>query len=338
MQNAVLPDLLSLHTVCLGPDPVVRAWTARRRGGQFDWRALDRALAAFKSRRVAVVLVLPVPTLPDDHWEEFVAETVRHVNGQVALFEFRAEPGADVATYLKFYEAGVWAAYQVDSRIHVGGPGLSLQDAGVEALIKHCAAYKVPLHSVTWHVPMTAPNDILRSVDRVEKWVSQYPLASHPESMITGWQVQSDGEGDALAMALSGLMTTMTANIRALCLADTADVVGWTAVRVLDSMTGVRVPMVIQAPNGDVLGGANLAFDTVQALFWHRQSEGAALVKAMFNGLPWGDRIRIEQLRLTMETGEWVLMSSETRAFQEPLPFDFDLQGNGVTAIRLVIE
>jgi len=334
LQTGEVPEQMNLHTVCLGPEPVAHAWTMRRRGGSYDWGPLDRALAALKRDRVNVVLVLPVSLYEDAHWTELVVETVRHVGRQVSLFEFRAAPNADFERYLDFYEAGVWAVHQLGMNVRVGGPGLDWTNENVAAFTQRCATRKLPLHAVTWHVAVQGADDMRRSIDHINKLTSQYPMHRMPSRFITGWNAKQSH----LGVGMSALMGAMTTDVEAICLADTSDVAGWSALKGLSPLSGVRVPVVIQAPDGGVSGVAHLHHDTVLAVFWHGRENGNTPITATFGGLLLGDRIRVEQLRLTGDQGHLKPVFSETRPFQEPLSVHFNLSGDAVTAVRLVVE
>ena len=334
LQTGDVPEQMNLDTVCLGPEPVAHAWTMRRRGGSYDWGPLDRALAALTRAKVDVVLVLPVSLYEDVHWTELVVETVRHVGKQVSLFEFRAAPHADVEQYLDFYEAGVWAVHQLGMNVRVGGPGLDWTHDGLGAFIDRCATRKLPLHAVTWHVAVQGADDVRRSVDRVNQLTVQYPMGRMPSRLITGWDAKQGGFG----VGMSALMGAMMTDVEAICLADTSDMAGWTALKGLNPLSGVRLPVVIQAPDGGVSGVAHLHHDTVLAVFWHGRQEGDTPITATFSGLLLGDRIRVEQLRLTGEEGYLKPIFSETRPFQEPLSVRFKLTGDAIMAVRLVVE
>jgi hypothetical protein len=334
LQTGDRPEQLNLHTVCLGPEPVAHAWTMRRRGGSYDWGPLDRALAALKRHRADVVLVLPVPLYEDVHWTELVVETVRHVGRQVSLFEFRAAPETDFERYLGFYEAGVWAVHQLGMNVRVGGPGLDWTSENVTAFIQRCAIRKLPLHVVTWHVAVQEADDMRRSIDYINQQTSQYPVSRMPSRLITGWDAKKSDFGQGM----SALMRAMTTDVEAICLADTSDVAGWSALKGLAPLSGVRVPVVIQAPDGGVSGAAHLHHDTILAVFWHGREDGNTPITATFSGLLLGDRIRVEQLRLTGDQGHMKPVFSETRPFQEPLSVHFNLTGDAVTAVRLVVE
>lgn len=334
LQTGDVPEQMNLDTVCLGPEPVAHAWTMRRRGGSYDWGPLDRALAALKRNRVDVVLVLPVSLYEDAHWTELVVETVRHVGKQVSLFEFRAAPQANMEQFLEFYEAGVWAVHQLGMNVRVGGPGLDWTHDGLVAFIDRCATRKLPLHAVTWHVAVQGVDDMRRSIDRVNQLATQYPVSRMPSRLITGWDAKQSGFG----VGMSALMGAMTTDVEAICLADTSDIAGWSALKGLNPLSGVRVPVVIQAPDGGVSGVAHLHHDTVLAVFWHGREDGDTPITATFSGLLLGDRIRVEELRLTGEQGHLKPVFSETRDFQEPFSVHFTLTGNTVTAVRLVVE
>jgi hypothetical protein len=330
LQTGDLPEHVSLRTVCLGPDPVAHAWQMRRRGGSYDWGPLDLALLQLKAERVDIVLVLPVSRYNDPHWTELVTETVRHVGTRASLYEFRAEPDAEWDHYLERYEAGVWAVRQLGSQARVGGPGLDWEREGVEAFVRRCEERKLPLHTVTWHASVEAVDDIRRSIDSMNRLISSYVPDRRPGAMITGWNATRCGFG----VAMSALMGAMMTDVEAICLADTSDSAGWTSMKGLNALSGVRLPVVIQAPDGGVSSVAHLDHDMVQAVFWHAREGGETPVTVTFGGLPWGDRIRIEQLRLTDEDDHLRPVFAETR----PTSVDFLLTGEGVTAIRLVVE
>lgn len=334
LQTGDMPEQMTLRTVCLGPDPVAYAWAMRRRGGSFNWGPLDRALDQLEARRADVVLVLPVSQYEDGHWVELVTETVRHVGKRVSLFEFRASAHADLERYLDYYEAGVWAIHQLGFNVSVGGPGLDWASEGVEALIRRSTERKLPFHTVTWQVSVQDADDLARSIDVVNQLTHQYPLDRIPNHLITRWDAKQSDFG----VGMSALMRVMTTDVRAICLADTMDVAGWTAMKGLNPVSGVRLPVVMQAPDGGVSGVAHLDHDTVLAVFWHARSDGNTSITATFSGLPLGDRIRVEQLRLTGENDQLKPVFSETRPSSEPMSVDFVLTGDAVTAVRLVVE
>ena len=66
--------------------------------------------------------------------------------------------------------------------------------------------------------------------------------------------------------------------------------------------------------------------------------DGVAPITAAFSGLPWGDRVRIEHLRISTEETVLTPVSIETRAFREPISVTFTLVGGTATAIRLLVE
>ncbi|MBT3604636.1 MAG: hypothetical protein HN521_16380 [Candidatus Latescibacteria bacterium] len=334
LQTGDLPEQMTLRTVSLGPEPVSHAWTMWRRGGSYDWKPLDRALDQLQARRVEVVLVLPVSQYEDVHWTELVTETVRHVGKRVSLFEFRASDNADLERYLEYYETGVWAVHQLGLNVHVGGPGLDWASEGVEALIRRSSERNLPFHTVTWQVSVQDADDLRRSIDVVSQLTNQYPLDRMPNHLITRW----DAEQSDFGVGMSALMRVMTTDVRAICLADTTDVAGWTAMKGLNPLSGVRLPVVIQAPDGDVSGVAQLDHDTVLAIFWHAREDGKTPITLTFSGLPLGDRVRVEQLRLTGENDHLKPVFSETRPTSEPMSVDFVLTGDAVTAVRLVVE
>lgn len=334
LQTGDVPNDMTLRTVCLGPDPILHAWAMRRRGGAFDWEPLDRALAQLKARRTDVILVLPVSQYEDAHWIELVTETVRHVGRQATLFEFRAAPEANLERYLEYYESAAWAIRQLGMDVRIGGPGVNWSGETVAGLIRRSSERKLPFHAVTWHVSVTEANDLQRSIETVNQLTTQYPLAQLPSRFITGWDAKSGGFG----VGLTALMQVMTTEVEAICLADSSDAEGWTAMKGLNPISGVRLPVVVQAPDGGVTGIAHLDYDTVLAVFWHAREEGQTPITTTFSGLPWGDHIRVEQMRLTPETGEFKTVFSETRPFQEPFSVNFTLTGEAVTAVRLIVE
>jgi hypothetical protein len=334
LQTGDIPVQMNLRTVCLGPELVGHAWAMRRRGGSYDWGLLDVALDRLALSKVDVVLVLPVSPYADIHWTELVTQTIRHVGGRVSLFEFRASPEVDVAQYLEYYEAGAWAAHQLNTNVRVGGPGSDWTGEGVEALIRRCSERNLPLHSVTWYVAVEDVDDIRHSIDAVNQLTNQYPMKRRPSRIITGWDVDRSGFGTGM----SALMGAMTADVQAICLADTSSAPGWSAMKGLNPLSGVRLPVVIQAPDEGVLAVAHLDYETVLAIFWHGRQDGNTPIAATFSGLPWGDRIRVEQLRLTRENDQLKPVFSETRPFSDPISVDFILTGEGVTAVRLVVE
>ena len=328
---------MDVRTVCLD-GPVAHAWEMRRRGGTFDWRPLEIALAELKVRGIDPVVVLPVPKFKDEHWVEFVSATVNQVSGRNVLFEFRASPNMDLEHYLNYYESGAWAAYQANMRVMVGGPGLDWQNEGVEALVKRCAGRKIPLHVMTWSVEVMVADDPLRSVNAMAQLRDRYELETRPEQMITGWRLNAGDNVDELALGLSGLMSVMASDVRAMCLADTTDLAGWAAMHALNPVKGVRLPFRIQAPDGGILGVAHLEYDTILALFWHERTSGATPVTLTFSGLPLGDRVRIEQLELLAGNTELGLVAVETRPLREPMTVEASVNGGTLTAVRLVIE
>ena len=307
-------------------------------GGEYDWRPLEIALAELKVRRIEAVLVLPVSKFKDEHWKELVTATVNQVGGRDVLLEFRAAPDTDLEHYLDYYETGAWAAYQANMRVSVGGPGLNWRGEGAEALVRRCSERKIPLHVMTWAVDVMAVDDPARSVAAMAQLRARYKLETRPEGMITGWRLNAGDTVDALALALSGLMSVMTSDVKAMCLADTTDAAGWAAMRALNPMKGVRLPMVIQAPDGGLTGLAHLEYNTILALFWHARTDGATPATVTFSGLPWGDRIRLEQLELRAGMDEMGLVAVETRPFHEPVGVDIEVNGGSLTAVRVVIE
>lgn len=333
LQTGDVPERMSLNTVCLGPGPVAHAWAMRRRGGSYDWGPLDQALTQLGQQKVDVVLVLPVSQFEDVHWVEIVTETVRHVGKRVSVFEFRAAPGADIDRYLEFYEAGAWAIHQMGANVRLGAPGLAWTDAGGEALIRRCSERNIPFHVLTWQVDVQGVDDIARSIVAGSELIGEYPLARLPSRLITGWRL---GE-QAIGVGLSAVMQAMSSDVEAICLADSTDL-GWVAMNGLNPLSAVRLPVVIQAPDGGVSGVAHLDYETVLAVFWHARTDGNTPMTATFSGLPWGDHIRVEQLRLTPEDGEFKMVFAETREFHEPMSVNFTLMGEGVTAVRLIVE
>ena len=334
LQTGDVPSDMTLRTVCLGPDPVAHAWAMRRRGGAFDWGPLDQALAELKSRRMDVVLVLPVSQYEDAHWIELVTETVRHVGRQAVLFEFRAAPEANLERYLEHYESAAWAIRQLGMDVSIGGPGVDWSGETVAAFIRRCAERKLPFHTVTWQASVTHSDDLQRSIETVNDLISQQAFDQLPSRLITGWTVEAGGFG----VGLTALMQVMTSDVEAICLADTSDVEGWGAMKGLNPISSVRLPVVVQAPDGGVTGVAHLDYDTVVAVFWHAREDGQTPMTTTFSGLPWGDRIRVEQMRLTPDTNDLKPVFSETRPFQEPFSVNFTLTGQAVTAVRLVVE
>jgi hypothetical protein len=328
---------VDLRTVCLD-GPVAHAWAMRRRGGEYDWRPLEIALAELKVRRAEAVLVLPVSKFKDEHWTELVTATVNQVAGRDVLLEFRATPDMDLEHYLDYYETGAWAAYQANMRVSIGGPRLDWRGEGVEALVRRCSERKIPLHVMTWAVSVMAADDPARSVTAMAQLRERYELETRPEGMIIGWRLNAGDNMDALALGLSGLMSVMTSDMKAMCLADTTDLAGWAAMRALNPMKGVRLPMVIQAPDGGLSGLAHLEYNTILALFWHARTDGATPVTVTFSGFPWGDRMRIEQLELRAGMDEMGLVVVETRPFHEPASVDIAVNGGVLTAVKLVIE
>lgn len=334
LQTGDLPEDMTLRTVCLGPEPVAQAWNMRRRGGEYDWQPLDEALTRLHQQGEDVVLVLPVPQYPDSHWEELIVETVRHVGDRVVLYEFRASRHTDLEHYLTYYENGVWAVHQLGFNVRMGGPGTDWTQENVEALIRRCSERNLPFHALTWHVAVKDDDAIRRSIDQANQWVRQYPLDRLPSRMITGW----DAKESDFRVGLSALMGAMNSDVQVIALADTNDVSGWMAMKGLNQVASIRLPVVIQAPDGGVSGVAHLDYDTVLAVFWHARAEGQTPISATFSGLPWGDQIRVEQLRLTEESGDLKPVFSETRPFLEPMSVNFVLTGDAITVVKLVVE
>jgi len=81
-----------------------------------------------------------------------------------------------------------------------------------------------------------------------------------------------------------------------------------------------------------------LEYNTILALFWHSRTDGATPATVTFSGLPWGDRMRIEQLELTPGMDEMGLVAVETQPFHEPAGVEVEIGGGVLTAVRVVIE
>jgi xylan 1,4-beta-xylosidase len=99
-----------------------------------------------------------------DRWSELVANLVRHFRERYGheevkswYFEVWNEPDikpfftADLAEYLKLYEATARAVKSVSTDYRVGGPASASPYRFEEALLAHCLAHDVPLDFISTH-------------------------------------------------------------------------------------------------------------------------------------------------------------------------------------------
>lgn len=186
--------------------------------GRYHWESLDRALdtiVATGARPVLCLCFKPKALFgridertvhPSDYqaWEDLIARLVRHVNVErkygVEYWEVGNEPdigeagGApylfDPDDYVRYYTHTTAAILRADPKAKVGGPALAGYKSLIgDALLKHCAAGRAPLHFFSWHIYDGDPAVFRRSIRDVKAKIAAYPTLRHVETHLDEWNM-----------------------------------------------------------------------------------------------------------------------------------------------------
>jgi len=186
--------------------------------GRYDWSRLDRELDAVRAAgaRPTLALAMKPPVLypqvdhflvhPNDYdeWEKLCEALARHCRDagfDVAAWEVCNEPdiGESGGTphffrtsddYNRFYTHTVRGLLRGDPQAQVGGPAVASANSFlVEGLIRHCAAEKVPLHFVSWHLYSDSPETHAGNIAKVRSLLEQHPSLVDVRLFISEWNM-----------------------------------------------------------------------------------------------------------------------------------------------------
>ena len=191
-----------------------RVYPAR---GQYDFSRLDRELSAVRAvgARPTLALAIKPPLLypkvdhaivhPTDYaeWEklcEMLARHCREEKFEVALWEVANEPdiGESGGTpylfkardYATYYEHTVAGLLRGDPQAQVGGPTVANPHSDlVDGLLEHCAARKLPLHVLSWHLYSDSPATHAGNVARMREKLARYPQFKDTKTYISEWNM-----------------------------------------------------------------------------------------------------------------------------------------------------
>jgi len=135
-------------------------------------------------------------------WEELVAALVRHYRqrgGTGWYWEVGNEPdiGEDGGcpyrfrpdSYARYYLHTVAAIRRADPRAKVGGPALAGWKSPIlPALLDFCAANKVQLDFVSWHIYNSDPLAVRGTIEGVKRLLAAHPNL-HPETILDEWNM-----------------------------------------------------------------------------------------------------------------------------------------------------
>jgi len=141
---------------------------------------------------------------PNDYaaWEQLIFQVVKHyrergagiryweVGNEVDIGEsggtpYRFKP----ESYVRYYEHTAAAILRADPEARVGGPALaSVRSPIFPALLDACAARKLPLHFVSWHLYSSSPAAIRSTIDYAHGLVRKHP-GLNPETFLDEWNM-----------------------------------------------------------------------------------------------------------------------------------------------------
>jgi hypothetical protein len=185
---------------------------------RYDWTRLDRELRAVRATgaRPTLALAMKPPVLypkvdhfavhPSDYdeWERLCEALARHCRDedfQVAAWEVCNEPDIgetggtphffrSAADYNQFYTRTVAGLLRGDPLAQVGGPAVADPDSFlVEGLIRHCAANRVPLHFLSWHLYSDSAEAHAANIAKQRARLAEHPQLQHVRLFVSEWNM-----------------------------------------------------------------------------------------------------------------------------------------------------
>ena len=184
------------------------------RRGTYNWKTLDRSvenILATGAKPLMSISIKPKALYPAidqdktdpssyDEWEELIYQMVKRYQGSgIRYWEVFNEPdiGEDGGCpgrftpegYARYYEHTVRAIRRADTAAKVGGPALaSHRSSLLRRLLEHCAANKVPLDFVSWHIYNSDPLQIRNTITSVKKLLGEFPSLAC-ETILDEWNM-----------------------------------------------------------------------------------------------------------------------------------------------------
>lgn len=138
-----------------------------------------------------------------DEWGRLITAMVSHYKdrgSKMRYWEIMNEPDIGemggcpyqftAANYPPFYQRTAAAVLAADPDARVGGPAVANPDSPIlAALLDHCAAHKVPLHFISWHIYSSSPAAVRRTVERKRAQLAKYPALKGVETFLDEWNV-----------------------------------------------------------------------------------------------------------------------------------------------------
>jgi xylan 1,4-beta-xylosidase len=147
----------------------------------------------------------PAIVEPNDweEWSRLIEAIVRHYRergSKIRYWEIMNEPDIGelggcpylftAENYPAFYEKTAAAILRADPEARIGGPAVANPNSPiVEALLKHCAQKKVPLHFVSWHIYSSDPRAVRGTVEGKRAQIAKYPELKGIETFLDEWNV-----------------------------------------------------------------------------------------------------------------------------------------------------
>jgi xylan 1,4-beta-xylosidase len=137
-------------------------------------------------------------------WDQLIYEMVRHYNVEkkygIKYWEVFNETDIGETggcpsrftpeNYGPYYEHTARAILRADPTAKVGGPALANYHSPIlKGLVSYCAAKKVPLNFVSWHIYNPDPMEIKRSILEVKALLRDFPTI-HCETILDEWNMR----------------------------------------------------------------------------------------------------------------------------------------------------
>ena len=155
--------------------------------------------------KVLFPLIDPAIIEPNDweEWDRLITALVRHYKDRgtkIRYWEVMNEPDIGetggcpylftAANYPPFYERTAAAILRTDPDARVGGPAVANPQSPIlTALLDHCAAHKVPLHFISWHIYSSNPAAVRHTIERKRAQLAKYPSLVGVETFLDEWNV-----------------------------------------------------------------------------------------------------------------------------------------------------
>jgi len=186
--------------------------------GVYNWTTLDRAVSTILKTGAKPLMSIDIkprtlyPTIDQDkveptsyaEWEQLIYELVRHYNVEkkygIKYWEVFNETDIGETggcpsrftpeNYCRYYEHTVRGILRADPTAKVGGPALANYRSPIlKELVSFCAAKKVPLNFVSWHLYSLDPLEINRSILAVKELLRGFP-AIRCETILDEWNMR----------------------------------------------------------------------------------------------------------------------------------------------------